>query len=131
MGNFYFKFILSGLLFVGFISITSCTNMNSNTDLNSNSEQVDYEMDMDITVNLETKEIYMVGSLDSDEMWNKAILVNIMGVPAGKYTMVKHEYNVITGSSYTCDVVERRQLIIKGFKTDKKSKKQKYGKEQR
>lgn len=45
--------------------------------------------------------------------------------------MVKHEYNVITGSSYTCDVVERRQLIIKGFKTEKKSKKQKYGKEQR
>jgi len=45
--------------------------------------------------------------------------------------MVKHEYNVITGSSYTCDVIERRQLIIKGFKTEKKSKKQKYGKKQR
>jgi hypothetical protein len=46
-------------------------------------------------------------------------------------TMVKHEYNVITGSSYTCDVVDRRQLLIKGFRTEKKSKKQKYGKEKR
>tara|TARA_R110000772_G_scaffold62137_1_gene139578 strand:- start:915 stop:1046 length:132 start_codon:yes stop_codon:yes gene_type:complete len=43
--------------------------------------------------------------------------------------MVKHEYNVITGSSYTCEVVKEKELIIKGFRT--KSKKQKYGKEQR
>jgi len=39
--------------------------------------------------------------------------------------MVKHEYNVITGSSYTCDVIGRKQLIIKGFKTEKKPKKTK------
>lgn len=39
--------------------------------------------------------------------------------------MVKHEYNIITGSSYSCDVVGRMQLIIKGFRTEKKPKKQK------
>lgn len=36
--------------------------------------------------------------------------------------MVKHEYNVITGSSYTCDVVDRRQLKINGFRIKPKPK---------
>jgi hypothetical protein len=37
--------------------------------------------------------------------------------------MVKHEYSIITGSNYTCNEIDKKQLIIPGYRTKKKKNK--------
>jgi len=36
--------------------------------------------------------------------------------------MVKHEYSVITGSSYTCDLLKKKEVLINGFRTEPKNR---------
>ncbi|MER9483440.1 DUF6423 family protein [Mesorhizobium sp. M0494] len=45
------------------------------------------------TINLETHEIYIAGALSDRDNVNTVIQVNILGVPPGRYSVTKVEYN--------------------------------------